>query len=305
MASKSMASSPAASLFVASVAIMLLAASNHAAEAARPPTRVPPPPPPPPTRAAPAPPPTTRAARAPAPAPTRAARAPTPAPARAAPAPARAAPAPAPAPGPSQGFCPAGFKNLFEFAKAVPVYADMGILLSFSVYPPSSGLPGVVLGSRTCICYFSSVSAILLGGPGGKKARARELGSGSARARLARLGSIPKRAEPEPAFWLVCETSRARAGSRAARELKQARRRLELARARKRAEPSLKFGSFIFPSRAEPSLHCSKLSRAEPSQARLGSFAAGNGFVSLFARALTSCEPELPCLEVNFAGLGF
>ncbi|KAF8781311.1 hypothetical protein HU200_000574 [Digitaria exilis] len=90
------------------------------------------------------------------------------------------------------------------------------------------------------------------------------LGSGSARARLARLGSIPKRAEPEPAFWLVCEMSRARAGSR-----------LELARARKRAEPSLKFGSFIFPSRAEPSLHCSKLSRAEPSQARLGSQPTG------------------------------
>ncbi|CAL5093123.1 unnamed protein product [Urochloa decumbens] len=74
-------------------------------------------------------------------------------------------PAPAPAPGPSQGFCPTGFRNFIEFTKAVPEYDAMGVLLSFSVYPPSSGLPGVVVGSRTCICYFPNIFAILFLGP--------------------------------------------------------------------------------------------------------------------------------------------
>ncbi|BAB89783.1 hypothetical protein [Oryza sativa Japonica Group] len=52
---------------------------------------------------------------------------------------------------------------------------------------------------------------------GGQKARARELGSGLARARKARLGSKRKRAEPEPPPELVCKSSRARASSQAAR----------------------------------------------------------------------------------------
>ncbi|CAN6351983.1 unnamed protein product [Urochloa humidicola] len=74
-------------------------------------------------------------------------------------------PAPAPAPGPSQGFCPTGFKNFIEFTKAIPQYGASSILLSFSLYPPSSGLPGVVVGSRTCICYFPTILAILRLGP--------------------------------------------------------------------------------------------------------------------------------------------
>ncbi|CAL4906107.1 unnamed protein product [Urochloa decumbens] len=81
------------------------------------------------------------------------------------PAPTPMTPAPAPAPGPSQGFCPTGFRNIIEFTKAVPEYDAMGVLLSFSVYPPSSGLPGVVVGSRTCICYFPNIYAILFLGP--------------------------------------------------------------------------------------------------------------------------------------------
>ena len=51
---------------------------------------------------------------------------------------------------------------------------------------------------------------------GGKKAWARELSSGLARARLAQLGLNAKRAKPKPPFQLVPETSRARASSRAA-----------------------------------------------------------------------------------------
>ncbi|CAN6338562.1 unnamed protein product [Urochloa humidicola] len=72
---------------------------------------------------------------------------------------------PAPAPGPFEGFCPSGFKNIIEFTKAVPHYSARGVLLSYSLYPPSSNLPGVVVGSRTGICYFPNIFAIIFLGP--------------------------------------------------------------------------------------------------------------------------------------------
>nr|BAD25122.1 hypothetical protein [Oryza sativa Japonica Group] len=63
--------------------------------------------------------------------------------------------------------------------------------------------------------FFAATSMVAV--RGGQKARARELGSGLARARKARLGSKRKRAEPELPPELVCKLSRARASSQAAR----------------------------------------------------------------------------------------
>ena len=64
--------------------------------------------------------------------------------------------APAPAPAPSQAACPPGFGNILELLLAVPEYEERGVLLSFSLYPPSSGLPGVVVSRNTCVCTLAS-----------------------------------------------------------------------------------------------------------------------------------------------------
>ncbi|KAG2621397.1 hypothetical protein PVAP13_3NG251300 [Panicum virgatum] len=66
-------------------------------------------------------------------------------------------PAPAPAPAPSQAACPPGFGDIIELLLAVPKYEAMGVFLSFSLYPPSSGLPGVVVARNTCVCTLANI----------------------------------------------------------------------------------------------------------------------------------------------------
>ncbi|PUZ67419.1 hypothetical protein GQ55_3G432900 [Panicum hallii var. hallii] len=63
---------------------------------------------------------------------------------------------PAPAPAPSQAACPSGFSNVLAYLFAVPKYQAMGVFLSLSLYPPSSGLPGVVVARNTCVCYLEN-----------------------------------------------------------------------------------------------------------------------------------------------------
>ena len=71
--------------------------------------------------------------------------------------PAARPPAPAPAPAPSQAACPPGFGDIIELLLAVPKYEAMGVFLSFSLYPPSSGLPGVVVARNTCVCTLANI----------------------------------------------------------------------------------------------------------------------------------------------------
>ncbi|RCV30401.1 hypothetical protein SEVIR_6G091100v4 [Setaria viridis] len=72
-------------------------------------------------------------------------------------------PVPTPSPAPSQAFCPPGFKNLLELLKAIPEYAERGIVLSPSIYSPSSGGPGIVIAPRTCVCYAPTIIGLVFG----------------------------------------------------------------------------------------------------------------------------------------------